>query len=104
MEMGRGSDTREDRGKPGLNQRNLRTDPGSGGEQAVRPDPSAAMTDRSGSIHLNVPGHEPCARRGSEFLAQIRQPLLASYFSTEAEAAVHVRLQGEPHAGTKAPA
>ena len=69
----------------------------------MMPDPGAAIADRGDSVHLDFPGHEPRARRGSESLAEIRQLLLASYFSTEADVAVHVRLQGNPHAGTKAP-
>ena len=101
--MGRDSDTREARDEPSLSQRNLRIHPGSGGKQAMMPDPGGrAFGFRTDSIHLNFPGHEPYARKGSEFLAENRQPLLASYFSTETDAAIHVRLQDTPHAGTKA--
>ena len=100
--MGRGSETREVRGEPGLSQRNLRINPGSGGVQAGMPDPGGRARLRTDSVYLDFPGHEPCARRGSEFLAESRQSLLASYFSTEPDAAVHVRVQHDPHAGTKA--
>ena len=66
------------------------------------PDPGGRARLRTDSDYLDFPGHEPCARRGSESPAENRQPLLASYFSTEPEAAVHVRVQNDPLAGTKA--
>ena len=81
--MGRGSDTREVLGEPGLSQRNSRIYPGSGGEQAGMPDPGGRARFRTDSVYLDFPGHQPCARRGSEFFAESRQPLLTSYFSTK---------------------
>ena len=90
--MGRGSDTREVRGEPGRSQRNLRIHPGSWGEQAGMPDPGGRARLRTDSVYLDFPGREPCARRGSELLAENRHPLLTSYFSTEPDAAVYVRV------------
>ena len=66
------------------------------------PDTGGRARLRTDSVYLEFPGHKPCGRRGSEFLAETRLPLLTSYFSTEPEAAVHVRVQHDPHAGTKA--
>jgi hypothetical protein len=100
--MGRESDTREVRGEPGLSQRNFRIHPSFGPKQAGMPDPGGWARFRTDAVYLDFPGHEPCARRGSKFLAEIRQRLLTSYFSTEPEAAVHVCVQHDPHAGAKA--
>ena len=66
------------------------------------PDPGGRARLRTDSVYLDFPGHEPCARRGSEFLAESRQPLLNSYFSTEPDAAVFVRVEHDPHTEIKA--
>ena len=66
------------------------------------PDPGGRARLRTDSDYLDFPGHEPCARRGSESLAENCQPILASYLSTEPDESVHVRVQHYPHAGTKA--
>src|SRR5579859_2995623 len=85
-----------------LFQRNFRTSPRTGGVQAGMPAPGTAIADRSPSVHGDLPRHEPCARRGSESPEEILQPFLASYFASNPDAAVHVRLERQPHAGTKA--
>ena len=60
------------------------------------PDPGGRARLRTDSVYLDFPGREPFARSGSEFLAESRQPLLASYFSTGPDASVYVRVQHDP--------
>src|ERR1035438_1300644 len=101
--MGRWSDTLEAGDEPCLGQRNFRTDPRSGGEAAGMRHPDArALYRYVTAIHVELPGHEPCARRGSKSLYEITEPLLSSYLSADSYAAVDVGLEDKPHAGTKA--
>ena len=101
--MGRGSDTLEAGDEPGLGQRNFRTDPRSGGEAAGMRHPDARAWCRYvTAIHVELPGHEPGARRGSQSLYEVTEPLLSSCLPADSYAAVNVGLKDEPHAGTKA--
>src|ERR1017187_51505 len=100
---GRGGDTLEAGDEPGLGQRNFRTDPRSGGEAAgVRHPDARAWCRYVTAIHVELPGHEPCARRGSKSPDEVTEPLLSSYLSADPYAAVYVGLKDKPHAGTKA--
>ena len=101
--MGRWGDTLEAGNEPCLGQRNFRTDPRSGGEAAGMRHPDARAWCRYvTAIHVDFPGHEPCARRGSESPYEVTEPLLSSYLPADPYAAVDVGLKDEPHAGTKA--
>src|SRR5580692_12424065 len=101
--MGRWGDTLEVGDVPGLGQRNFRTDPRSGGEAAgVRHPDARAWCRYVTAIHMELPGHEPCARRGSQSPYEVTEPLLSSYFSADSNAGVYVGLKDKPNAGTKA--
>src|SRR5450631_2525128 len=101
--MGRWSDTLEAGDEPGLGQRNFRTDPRSGGEAAGMRHPDARALYRCvTAIYVELPGHELCARRGSQSPYEVTEPPLSSYLSADSDAAVDVGLKDKPHAGTKA--
>src|SRR5580693_4184740 len=101
--MGRRSDALEAGDESCLGQRNFRTDPRSGGEAAGMRHPDArALCRYVTAIHVELPGHEPCARRGSESLNEVTEPIFSSYFSADSYTAVDVGLKDKPHAGTKA--
>src|SRR5580658_2446478 len=101
--MGCRCDTLEAWNEPGLGQSNFRTDPRSGGEAAgVRHPDARAWCRCVTAIHVELPGHEPCARRGSQPPDEFIEPLLSSYFSADSYAAIYVGLKDNPHAGTKA--
>src|ERR1700677_1461426 len=101
--MGRGCDTLEVGDEPGLVQRNFRTDPRSGGEAAGMRHPDArALYRYVTAIHVELPGHEPGARRGSQSFNEVTEPPLSSSLSAESYAAVDVGLKDKPHAGTQA--
>ena len=101
--MGRWSDTLEAGDEARLGQRNFRTDPRSGGEAAGMRHPDArALCRYVTAIHVELPGHEPCARRGSESPYEVTEPVFSSYLPADSYAAVDVGLKDKPHTGTKA--
>jgi hypothetical protein len=101
--MGRWGETLEAGDEPCLGQRNFRTDPRSRGEAAgVRHPDVRALYRYVTAIHVELPGHEPRARRGSQPLDEVTEPLFSSYLPADPYAAVDVGLKDKPHAGTKA--
>ena len=101
--MGRDGDRAGGGYKPSLCQCNFRTDPRSRGVGAgVRRPRRLGFCPVRFTVHVDFPGHEPCARRGSESLEEIPEPLLASYLPSDPDAAVYVRLEGDPDARMKA--
>src|SRR5580698_3169727 len=101
--MSRWSDAPEVGNEPCLGQRNFRTDPRSRGEAAGMRHPDARAWCRYvTTIHVDFPGHEPRARRGSESPYEVTEPLLSSCLPADSYAAIDVGLKDKPHAGTKA--
>jgi hypothetical protein len=102
--MGRWGDTLEAGDEPFLGQCNFRTDPRSRGAAAGMRHPDArALYRYITTIHVELPGHEPCARRGSESPYEVTEPIFSSNLSADpfppistAPSSRHFQLPGRP--------